>query len=266
MLDYVITRQRDMSDFHITRVMRGASCWSDHRLVRSVLCLKLAAPRRRQAVRRKKLNVPKLRLEEYKQQLQQSLNAQLAPQTSESDSAEKWSALKETTYKTVSKVLGFSTIKHKDWFDDQDAEARSLLNAMPSTRISWINDKTNSSKKSAYSRARSHAQAKLREMKNRWWQHKAEELQSAADRHDMKAFYQDLKAVYGPVKPCSTPVRSADGTLLTDKAHILKCWVDHFQSVSNQPSNFDDRVLDELPNWPVNEELDVAKYVEQSIR
>jgi len=27
---------------------------------------------------------------------------------------------------------------------------------------------------------------------------KAAELQEAADKHDMKAFYQGLKAVYGP--------------------------------------------------------------------
>jgi len=83
-------------------------------------------------------------------------------------------------------------------------------------------------------------------------------LQSAADWHDIKIFYKELKAVYGPVKPCSSPVRDIDGTLLTDKAHILKCWADHFQSMLNQPSNFDDRVLDELSSWTVDEDLDDA--------
>ena len=100
-------------------------------------------------------------------------------------------------------------------------------------------------------------------MKNDWWQHKAHILQLAADSHNMKIFYKELKAVYGPVKPCSAPVRDIDGTLLTDNAHILKCWADHFQSVLNQPSSFDDCVLDELPSWTVDEDLDVAPTLDE---
>ena len=33
-------------------------------------------------------------------------------------------------------------------------------------------------------------------MKNRWWQAKADLLQTAADSHNMKAFRDGLKAVY----------------------------------------------------------------------
>ena len=76
-------------------------------------------------MRRKKLNVSRLRAEEYQLQLQDTLDAmQLASPAPESDSTEhQWSTLKETAYKTASEVLGFTTAKHKDWFDDQDAEA-----------------------------------------------------------------------------------------------------------------------------------------------
>ena len=35
MIDYVITRQRDVKDVHHTRAMCGSSTWSDHRLVKS---------------------------------------------------------------------------------------------------------------------------------------------------------------------------------------------------------------------------------------
>jgi hypothetical protein len=34
LIDYVITRQRDLCDVKLTRVMRGTGCWSDHRLIR----------------------------------------------------------------------------------------------------------------------------------------------------------------------------------------------------------------------------------------
>ena len=53
----------------------------------------------------------------------------------------------------------------------------------------------------------------------------------AADRHEMKAFYGGLKAVYGPRAVGSAPVKSTDGTLLTDRPRILERWVEYFQSV-----------------------------------
>lgn len=42
MLDYLIIRQRDVGDILLTRAMRGAECWSDHRMVRSKMSLQIA--------------------------------------------------------------------------------------------------------------------------------------------------------------------------------------------------------------------------------
>ena len=39
LIDYIITRQRDLKDVHVTESMRGADCWSDHRLVRARVSL-----------------------------------------------------------------------------------------------------------------------------------------------------------------------------------------------------------------------------------
>ena len=33
LIDYIITKQSDALDFRVTRVMRGADCWTDHRLL-----------------------------------------------------------------------------------------------------------------------------------------------------------------------------------------------------------------------------------------
>ena len=265
-LDYVITRQRDVSEVHITRAMRGTGCWSDHRMLRTVLSLNVMRPRRCQATRRRKLDVAKLRSDDYQEQLQSRLAAELhqEDQLSPSTGAEEmWTRLKDVTFKVASEVLGHSTTKHKDWFDDQDAEASALLDDMHRTHLAWIKDKSSSIKKKEYVHSRSRAQTKLREMKNRWWQTKSEELQSAANRHDLKAFYQGLKAVYGPRETGAIPVRSKDGTMLTDQAKIRERWAEHFQAVLNQHSDFDDSVLDELPQWPTANHLDEAPTDEE---
>ena len=159
-------------------------------------------------------------------------------------------------YNSAAKVIGFKIPRHHDWFDDQDAEARKLLDTMHATHLAWINDKSNPTKKSAYTRARSAALRTLRQMKNEWWANKAQELQQAAGQRDTKAFYQGLKAVYGPRDSGSEPVRSRDGTtLITDRAGILSRWAEHFHSVLNQPSSFDVSVLNLIPNWAVNMDL-----------
>ena len=94
---------------------------------------------------------------------------------------EQWTRIKEATYEATSKTLGFATSKHKDWFDDQDMEAQGLLDAMHSTHLAWMRDKNCSVKKMAYTQAKHKAQLRLREMKNRWWNNKAVELQAATD-------------------------------------------------------------------------------------
>jgi len=76
-LDYVITRQRDIKDVHITRALRGTVCWSDHHLLRSVMVLNLCPPQRHRAVRRRKLDVARLHSEESQQHLQETLAEKL---------------------------------------------------------------------------------------------------------------------------------------------------------------------------------------------
>ena len=250
MLDYVITRQRDVCEVHLTRVMRGTDCWSDHRLVRCDVALNLCPPKRRCAhSRRKKLDVCKLKMPEVKTQLQCKLSESLSRDPElQTTIDEDWEDIKDTTYKQAAEVLGFKCGRHQDWFDEQDVEARTLLDVMHTTHLAWINDKSNSTKKSTYTKARQAVQSRLRAMKESWWASKALELQAAADQHNMKRFYDGLRTLYGSRDSGSTPVRSKDGsTLITDREKILHRWAEHFETVLNQPSLFDDTVLDEIP-------------------
>ena len=62
LIDYVVVQQRDQSDVKLTRAMRGATMWSDHRLVRSKLQLSIKPMRwqKREAPSRK-FNVSSLK-------------------------------------------------------------------------------------------------------------------------------------------------------------------------------------------------------------
>ena len=69
-------------------------------------------------------------------------------------------------------------------------------------------------------------------------------LQQHADEHNSKKFFDGLKVVYGPSSNAMAPVRSADGTLLTEKSDIVQRWSDHFSQLLNRPSQIDQQALD----------------------
>ena len=48
LIDYVITRRRDIQDVRITRAMRGADCWTDHLLLKTRLSFSITCRHRRQ--------------------------------------------------------------------------------------------------------------------------------------------------------------------------------------------------------------------------
>ena len=72
-------------------------------------------------------------------------------------------------------------------------------------------------------------------MHDSWLSNKGEEIQSFADRNDMKKSHDALKKIYGPKNSGASPLLTADGnTLLSDKDAILERWAEHFNSVLTQ--------------------------------
>jgi len=58
--------------------------------------------------------------------------------------------------------------------------------------------------------------------------------------------------------------------MITDRAGILSRWAEHFNSILNQISEFDDSVVNEIPDWEVDDNLmippdatDVARAISQ---
>ena len=99
------------------------------------------------------------------------------------------------------------------------------------------------------------------------WEKKADEIQSFADRKDMKKFFDALKTVYGPQSSGTTPLLSADGTtLLTDKEAILKRWAEHFDGVLNRPSSINDEAINRLPQVECNPLLDELPTVSETVK
>ena len=258
LLDYVITRQRDRQDVRVTKTMCGAECWTDHRLLISKLNIRIQPPRRPQGKKApKRLNVSKLQKVDVKQSLSEEIDKKLQQLKLDSlDVESAWTLFRDTVYATASDVLGSTAHKHQDWFDDNNERIQSLLDEKHRLHRVHLNDPSSKSKKDAYCNIRGSVQRELRQMQDTWLSNKADEIQSYADRNDMKNFYTAIKAVYGPTKSGSSPLLSADGNvLITDKEKVLERWAEHFRNVLNRPSAINEEAIARLPQVPINHSL-----------
>ena len=141
---------------------------------------------------------------------------------SSEDPEENWTVFQKVVHSSAATTIGHPSRKHQDWFVENDEEIKLHLNEKHCLHTAHQDDTSSVSKKAAYSNICNTVQNWLRDMQDSWLSKKAEEIQSVADREDMKKFYDALKTIYGPKMSGATPLRSADGsTLLTDKDAIF---------------------------------------------
>ena len=268
MIDYVITRHRDINEVFQTRAMCGSTTWSDHRLVRSKLAFKVKTPQQRRRTRpKRKPDLTKLKSSAVREtlvtKLEEGYNAANLPAENASST---WEIFKDVTQKISEEVLGFPNRKHRDWFDENDPLIKPLLTRLHDLHVDAIANSTDDDKAKLYRDCKNEVQTHLRNMKDAWWKARAKEMQDAADKRDFKTFYQGLKAVHGPSHKSSQSVKSKDGVLLTEPSKVLDRWAEHFNGVLNQDSDFDRTVLDDLPQYPVKQSLDDLPTLEEVIK
>ena len=116
LLDYVITRQKDLHDVLDTRVMRGADCATDHNMIRSRLAFQIRRQRKKTKGKpTPKLNVNKLKTAECYQKFQSEMEKNMDFASDGLEIEEKWDRLRTSAYETAKEVLGKPERKHQDW-------------------------------------------------------------------------------------------------------------------------------------------------------
>lgn len=108
--------------------------------------------------------------------------------------------------------------------------------------------------------SRRNLQLYTREMKSQQWEAEAEKLQQAAEKNDMKVFYNWLKEVYGPLQRGTTQLTALDGeTVNHEKPEILDGFANHFDQLLNISKEVDRSALDTIAQWPNISFLDEKK-------
>ena len=250
LIDYVITRQRDIKDFLITRAMRGADCETDHRLIRSKVLLKIRPLQRRQAPT-KKLDIPKLKSPEttalYRNQLANLLLTDTTEETP-TDATTLWQSIHNAVITAATDTVGYRQRRHKDWFDDNSVEITQMIETKRQLHNAHLQNPNSHRIMEQLKEMRAEVQRRLRVMENNWWLNKSKELQMHADTNNTHAFYDSIKTIYGPSSRTITPVKTSDGnTLLKEKQEILNRWAEHFSTLLNHHNEADINITESLP-------------------
>ena len=96
---------------------------------------------------------------------------------------------------------------------------------------------------------------------------KAEELQTAADRNDMKGFHNGLNEIWGPRKLGSVQLKSTDGQeTFSDNKRVLKRWREHFQNLLNMPGDIEPEALNKIQQRATITCLDEIPTMDELIR
>ncbi|KAK4323900.1 hypothetical protein Pmani_005428 [Petrolisthes manimaculis] len=226
LIDYVIVRKRDTRDVTITKAMRGAECWTDHRLVRTLLNLRVAlVQRKKPKVSREKFDIAKLKHPSTQESFQFHLEEVLiahGPQTG--DPTEQWNQFKRMMTESAGATLGLTKSTHQDWFDQNSEEISNLLDEKRIAYINWQNDPSSASKKDCFK----HLQSK--------------------------------RPSTTPLLAADSSI------LLKDKDSITQRWKEHFSTLLNRPSTVDPSGLDAIPEKPALEELDLPPSLEEISR
>jgi len=140
--------------------------------------------------------------------------------------------------KLTAKSLGFSSKKHQDWLVDQQHDIISLLHEKNDAQDALLRNPNSASLRQSWKELRNKVPTDIRQMENKWWTQKAEEIQRFADTNDSQRFYEALKTLNGPTQHAAHPVKSKDGTkVIEDHEGSSLAWlsiIKNYSTVSTQ--------------------------------
>ena len=144
--------------------MRGADCWTDHRLVRARVSLTTQRPHRKSAPKPpRRLDTARLKDPVTQQLLAVNIKTALerAPIEEGIEIDRIWGATRDAVYKASFDSVGTTKRRHQDWFDENDQHIQSLLETKRVLHQMTLTPNASEEDKSRYMDACHEVQAKL---------------------------------------------------------------------------------------------------------
>ena len=259
-IDYVIMRQSQRRRCVDTQVMRGAECWSDHRMVRARILVTSRSRGRGKKPKKgaKYLNHNVLRTDDVRSAFDSQLSDMLDQRWSSTLPAkDKLTILVECTKEVAQKCLPAECKRNADWFKDNEHLIKPALEKRNNLLRIWMSSKSEADRVS-FARQKCAVQRLMRYVKNKWFKAKAAEIELKMIRS--KSAWKDIKQLQlarrglRPVPPRA--LKKEDGTPCESAEECKERWKQHFQKVLNVISPFDSSAVDRVRQRVLHVELD----------
>ena len=261
-LDLIITRRTQLASVLLTRSYHSADCDTDHSLVASKV-----RPMGRNLYHTKEKGRPRINTYCMKDPVKTHLftdkmQEALSKTTSNITIDSKWSHLRDTIYVSALDAFGKKTRENTDWFDAHWDEMKPVTEAKRKALMAY-KEKPTPDTLHALKTAKMHAQKVARQCANTYWLNLCASIQSAADMGNAKAMYENIKKATGPPTSKVAPLKSKTGEIIKDQAEQLKRWIEHYLELYATINTVSSTALDDIPDMPLMEELDVIPTQEE---
>ena len=260
-LDLVVTRRAMLNCVLVTRSYHSADCDTDHSLVVSKVRLQCKQIHRSKQKGRPRINTARTSIPAVCERFISSVEAALRD-CPNGNAEERWSHIRDSTYKSAMDTFGKKERRNPDWFESGIALLEPAIAAKRTAMLDYKREPTEKTL-AAHRKARNDAQRTARQCANGYWLNLCQSIQLSSDSGNIGAMYEGIKKAFGPSIVKVAPLRSVSGAILTDRGKQMERWAEHYQELYARENTVTDTAVENTITLPVMEELDVPPSIEE---
>ena len=270
-IDHIAVSRLWRKSVNDIRNKRGADVGTDHHLLIGQFQIKLMSFGKRKYLSRKIYDLNAFKDENRKKEFSIELKNrfELLQKENEGNNLEIediWNNTKTMFTETSEKILGYKNNQKKDWITNETwnkiEERKNIKNKLNSSR-------TRAKKQELqvkYNEANKDIKKRVRQDKRKYIEEIAARAEEASKRHDTRELYKITNSLSGKKIYRDCPIKSKNGSLITNETEQLKRWQEYFGEMLNpdiindrsdgEEINNIDKEVDPVTNRYINCKLD----------
>jgi hypothetical protein len=174
-----------------------------------------------------------------------------------------WTDIQTATHTSAIDAFGKKQgTPQNDWYLSRAEELDPLITAKRAALQKYKESPTAQSHK-ALKKSRANVQKAVRSCVNKYWTELCNEIQTAANKGNIKAMFDGIKKATGPHVKKAAPLRSTTGEIISNKAQQMERWVEHYSELYSRDNRISQSALDEVEHLPEMSELDIQPTTEE---
>jgi len=252
MIDFVLMKTSQRISCMDVQVMRGATCWTDHYMVRCRVRVSLSCSTSKQK-RPLPFAIHKFSRPDFVNQYVTSLEERLCDGRFSfvTCAEDNWKELQSCIVASAEDSIGRGFRSNPEWFEDSYSELKPLIDKKNDAYRKFLQVGTRS-RRSAFKRLQQIVRKAVVKAKEDWVNKVATEGEAA--RRDGQARWgsiRRLQRAHSGRRPVKTAaVLKTNGELTKGPEEVTERWYEHFKKLLNIQSIYDEDVIAAVPTLP----------------